>query len=175
MLNLDVALSSFWQLARHWKNGQKAKLELNCEDENLYIQLSATLGKPDHVHFPAPFPPPQPASCKRKSPSQLRRQERRREEALAKADKAVPSTEASSQHSEKEVHEKAEAEAEVMEPFNCDQCGHTASCKEILMKHIAEKHKETETQDSEPISSNLSFQCDQCDFTGASDSSNTPE
>ena len=37
------------------------------------------------------------------------------------------------------------------------------------MKHIAEKHKETETQDSEPISSNLSFQRDQCDFTGASD------
>ena len=55
MLNLDVALSSFWQLARHWKNGQKAKLELNSEDANLYIQLSATLGKPDHVHFPAPF------------------------------------------------------------------------------------------------------------------------
>ena len=137
MLNLDVALSSFWQLARHWKNGQKAKLELNCEDENLYIQLSATL-----VHFPAPFPPPQPASCKRKSPSQLRRQERRREEALAKADKAVPLTEASSQHSEKEVHEKA---VEVMEPFKCDQCGHTASCKEIMIKHIAEKHKETET------------------------------
>ena len=99
-------------------------------------------------------------------PSQLCRQERRREEALAKADKAVPSTEASSQHSEKEVHEKA---VKVMEPFKCDQCGHTASCKEIMIKHIAEKHKETETQDSEPISSNLSFQCDQCDFTGASD------
>ena len=156
------------------KNGQKAKLELKCEDENLYIRLSATLGHPDHVHFPAPIPPPQPASCKRKSPSQLRRQERRREEALAKADKAVPSTEASSQHSEKEVHEKA---VEVMEPINCDQCGHAASCKEILMKHIAEKHKETETQDSEPISSNLLFPCDQCNFTGASDkdSSNTPE
>ena len=118
---------------------------------NIYIQLSATLGKPDHVHFPAPFPPPQPASCKKKSPSQLRRQERRREEALAKAakaDKAVPSTEDSSQHSEKEVLEKAEAE--VMEPFNCDQCGHPASCKEILMKHIAENHKETGTQESEP-------------------------
>ena len=56
-----------------------------------------------------------------------------------------------------------------MEPFNCDQCGHAASCKEIMIKHIAEKHKETETQDSEPISSNLSFQWYQCDFTGASD------
>ena len=123
------------------------------------------LGKPDHVHFLAPFPPPQPGSCKRKSPSQLHGQECRREEAFPKADKAVPSTEASSQHSEKEVHEKAD----VMEPFNCDRCGHTASCKEILMKYISEKRKETETQDSEPISSNLSFQCDQCNFTGASD------
>ena len=112
-----MAFSSFWQLARHWKNGQKAKLELNCEDGNLYIELSTKLGNPDHVHFPAPFPPPQPASCKRKSPSQLRRQQRRREEALAKAYKAVPSTEDSSQHPEKEVQDNA---IEVMEPFSCD-------------------------------------------------------
>ena len=26
MFNLDVAVASFWQLARHWKQGDKAKL-----------------------------------------------------------------------------------------------------------------------------------------------------
>ena len=47
MSNLDVAVSSFWQLARHWKMGEKAKLELLCEGEKLYIQLSAVLGHAD--------------------------------------------------------------------------------------------------------------------------------
>ena len=28
MSNLDVAVSSFWQLARHWKSGGKSKPEL---------------------------------------------------------------------------------------------------------------------------------------------------
>lgn len=56
-----------------------------------------------------------------------------------------------------------------LELFKCDQCGHMASCKENLTKHIDEKHKKTETNDPEPILSNLSFHCDQCNFTGASD------
>ena len=47
MLNLEVALSSFWQLARNWRQGEEAKLELSCEDGNLQIQLSASLGHPD--------------------------------------------------------------------------------------------------------------------------------
>ena len=95
MSNLDVAVSSFWQLARHWKQGDKAKLELTCEDGSLHMQLSAALGHPDHPHFPHPPPPPPPAPSppilkKKKSPSQLRRQERRRQEALAKAEEAAP-------------------------------------------------------------------------------------
>ena len=83
-----------WQLARHWKQGDKAKLELSCEDGSLHMQLSAVLGHPDLLHFPHPPPPhpPPPTSTptppvlkKKKSPSQLRRQERRRKEALDKA------------------------------------------------------------------------------------------
>ena len=62
MLNVEVAVSSFWQLARHWKSGDKAKLELACEGGNLHLQLSASLGHPDHVHFPAPSSPPLPSS-----------------------------------------------------------------------------------------------------------------
>ena len=62
MSNLDVSVSSFWQLARHWKSGGKAKLELTCEDGSLHIQLSAVLGDPDQPHFPHPPPhhPPHP-------------------------------------------------------------------------------------------------------------------
>ena len=93
MSNLDVAVTSFWQLARHWKQGDKAKLELSCEDGILHMLLSAVLGHPDQPHFP--HPPPQDhalspplAQVKKKSPSQLGRQERRKCEANAKADKA---------------------------------------------------------------------------------------
>ena len=93
MSNVDVAVTSFWQLARHWKQGEKAKLELSYEDGNLHMHLSAVLGHPYQPHFPHPPPPdhaPSPplATVKKKSPSQLRRQERRKCEANVKDDKA---------------------------------------------------------------------------------------
>ena len=85
MLNLDVAVASFWQLARHWKQGDKAKLELVCEDRSFHMKLSTELGHPDHPQFHPPSPPcpPSPptfpALKKKKSPSQLHREKRRRE------------------------------------------------------------------------------------------------
>ena len=85
MSNLDVAVASFWQLARHWKKGDKAKLELSCEGENLHIQLSAVLVHPDQPHFPYPPASTPPPQFIKKSPSKLRRQECRRQEALEKA------------------------------------------------------------------------------------------
>ena len=183
----------FWQLARHWKSGHTSKLELACEGGNLQIQLSATLGHPDHVHFPAPDsslaphpPPPPPASSfKKKSPSQLRRQVRRQEEALAKADKATPNKEYICKPSEKEVFDTpeeaenisqtvsaqlpAEKSAELLKLFKCDQCDHTCSCKEAMRKHVAEVHKEVTTQGVQPIPSTKSFKCDQCENETASD------
>ena len=60
MMNLEVALGSFWQLARHWKQGESAKLELSCEDGNLQLQLSASLGHPDSIHFTDPGSAPSP-------------------------------------------------------------------------------------------------------------------
>ena len=189
MLNLEVAVSSFWQLARHWKSGEKAKLELACEGGNLHLQLSAELGHPDHIHFPAPSPAPSaapscaplPASSKRKSPSQIRRQERKRREALASADKSVlPETPPKLPENEviKEAVEVTVNSNENVSPkntvqnldiFNCDQCGHTASCKANLMKYIDEKHKDIKIQDIEAIPSYIPLHCDQCDFVGASD------
>ena len=41
MSNLDVALASFWQLARHWKQGEAAVLDMSCEAGSLNIQHSA--------------------------------------------------------------------------------------------------------------------------------------
>ena len=73
MSNLDVAIASFWQLARHWQHGEAVKLEMFSEAGSLNIQLNAKLGHPDHLHFHHLSAPP----SKRKSPSQLRRQERR--------------------------------------------------------------------------------------------------
>ena len=51
MINLELALGSFWQLARHWKMGDTAKLELSCEGGNLQLNFSAKLGHPDLQHF----------------------------------------------------------------------------------------------------------------------------
>ena len=60
MLNIDVAVNSFWQFARCWKNCEKAKLELSCENGYLGMNLSARLGHPDILHFhpPPPLSPP---------------------------------------------------------------------------------------------------------------------
>ena len=51
MANMDVALASFWQLARHRQLGEAAKPELPCEDGSLNIQLNAKRGHPDLLHF----------------------------------------------------------------------------------------------------------------------------
>ena len=92
MSNLDLAVTSFWQLARHWNQGEKAKLELACEDGTLHLQLSAELGHPEKPHFTqTPQAPQTPYhSCKRKSPSQMRRQERRKSEAISKTVSEAP-------------------------------------------------------------------------------------
>ena len=111
MSNLDVALAGFWQIARHWKKGDKAKLELSCEAGSLHLQLSAMLGHPDQPHFPHPSPPPSTSSCKRKSPSQLRRQDRRRKEAVFRVDETAKDLvkETAAKPSEKNTEKDAHA------------------------------------------------------------------
>ena len=168
MSNLDVAVGSFWQLARHWKNGDKAKLELSCEDGSLQMQLSAVLGLPDQPHFshPPPYPhhapPPQP---KKKSPSQLCRQERRRHEAEAVAgDKADSNVNIIVEEHESEVSHDVSIpketeivlEADIEEPavklppnaagesypmFKCDQCNYINQTEKGLGMHVRKKHR----------------------------------
>ena len=48
MCNLDMALASFWHLARHWQQGEAAQLEMSCEAGSLNIQLNPKLGHPLH-------------------------------------------------------------------------------------------------------------------------------
>ena len=174
MSNLDVAVATFWQLARHWKNGDKAKLELlSCEGESLYIQLSARLGPPEQQHFPDP--PQIIPSVKKKSPSQLRRQERRRQETLSKANlaKSKESDQDASKHitvveeaekskensdmnkkksSKKDVSEKVTISEEASNPKAC-----------VVEPAIKPSEKETEVP-----SSSIIFECDQCNFTSSS-------
>ena len=84
MSHLDVALASFWQIARLWQQGEAAKIEMSCEAWSLNIQLNAKFGHSDLLHFLNHSAPP----CKRKSPSQLRRQERRRHAAKINVEEA---------------------------------------------------------------------------------------
>ena len=180
MTNLDVAVGSFWQLARHWNQGGKAKLELSCEDGNLHMQLSAVLGHPDQPHFPHPpphhHPPPPPSfppARKRKSPSQLRRQERRKQEALAKAEEADLQEESEiglieSADTENVVEAESENPAEMLvgntakdsgPKFKCDQCDYTNATEWGLSQHTRMKHRisqvdgniDIEDEDSEEV------------------------
>ena len=73
-----MALAEFWKIARHWKQGDNAMLELSCKAGSLLMQLTAKLGHPDLPHFPSTTLPP---VFKKKSPSRLRCQERWRQEA----------------------------------------------------------------------------------------------
>ena len=84
MFNLDVALASFWQLARHWKHGEAAALDMSCEAGSHNIQQNAKLGHPDLLHFHNPSAHP----CKTKYPSQLCQQERRRHAAKTNVEDA---------------------------------------------------------------------------------------
>ena len=41
-----MALASLWHLARHWQQGEAAKLEMSGEAGSLNIQLNPKLGHP---------------------------------------------------------------------------------------------------------------------------------
>ena len=156
MTNLELALGSFWQLARHWKMGDTAKLELTCEGGNLQMNFSAKLGHPDLQHFQQEKPPPSstsppvtspPLSCKRKTPSQLRRQDRRRCAALDKAatfqaavKAATDRTAADKAASHKVAAEKAVAEKAVADDAIAEKAVAGRAADEENKKVLDEKY-----------------------------------
>ena len=91
---------------------------------------------PDKPHFPDP-----PSSQKKKSLSQLRRQERRREEAVSKSDKSIQES------SDKDVHPSNDSDKR-------SETEHTNILSEVTEKSASQAAK---------------FKCDQCSFKGASD------
>ena len=128
------------------------------------MQLSAELGHPDQPHFP--HPPPQhapPPSGKKKSPSQLRHQERRKQEAQSKADEAaskvdnisenivniVPANVSTGQETETveaEIQEPAvkpvDKSAEQLNPvYKCNQCNYKHTTEKGLGMHVRMKHR----------------------------------
>ena len=52
----------------------KSVLELSCEAGDIKMTMASKLGHPDKLHFP----PPPDSFIKNKSPSMIRRQERRK-------------------------------------------------------------------------------------------------
>ena len=181
MSNLSVAVASFWQLARHWNKGEKAKLELVCEDGSLHMQLSASLGHPDEPHFPQP--PPSTSFTKKKSPSQLRRQERCRQEALnqngktgtAKDSAKEPPKEVSKESSNLPNGEAANEASNIpngeaeKEKDSAEESLKKAS--KVIARNMAEKEKESvavsTAKDAEEPS--LPFVCDQCDYSNTTE------
>ena len=76
---LDFALASFWKFARIWKVGKNCKLTLTCNQGQGEVHLVAGLGAADEQHLPLDGLRSQKYRRK-KTPSQLRREERRRDE-----------------------------------------------------------------------------------------------
>jgi hypothetical protein len=164
--NLDVAVSSFWQLARHWNQDDKAKLELSCEGGTLQLQLSAVLGHQERPHFlhppsshpPPPVHPPPPSvqpKQKNKSPSKIRRQERwhieasksNKEDGILKeaSKKDNPNSETSDDEGTKDISDSpnvmtAEMAAPVESYFNCDQCSFKDVSKNEVKQHTIVTH-----------------------------------
>ena len=159
-----------------------------CEGKNLNLQLSASLGHSNPVHFPSPSAAPPQSSCRRKSPSQLRRQKGRQDEAIHKAKKAAPAKEAIMKHSEKKLFRvfillkrlqkyllsilhtsRLKSQHQSLGLSSVIIVTSLASAEKKLRKHNNQEHRVDNIQDVQLTSTFLSFQCDQCDYIDASD------
>ena len=177
MKNLEVALVNFWQLARHWKQGESAKLELSCEAGSLNLQLTAKLGHPDLEHFPPPSMPPPPASWKRKSPSQVRRQERRQKEAYERAaadENASVKAAADKASADKAAADKAAADKAAADKAAADKAAadkaaadKAAADKAAADKAISDKAEADKAAGDKHIAVKIKakkFTCAKCDY-----------
>ena len=82
---VDFALATFWEFVKIWRTKASSKLLLSCEGGCAHVELVANLGQPDGQHVQGP---PQSLLGRWKSPAQLRRSERRRQEFLKKKNEA---------------------------------------------------------------------------------------
>ena len=105
---------------RHWKKCDISKLELGCEDGSLQMTMTFKLGYPDELNFP----PPHDFLTKKKSPSIVRRQERRKNEAS---------------NNDKEV--ETENVSQTALQFKCDLWDYRNISEKRLKQHPRMKHK----------------------------------
>ena len=148
LTNEAEALSAFKSFCRIWGSGGCGSLHLETQNEEVTIKLEQHLGpllglRPGPIGREAEKPP----SVKYKSPSQLRRHERRRQEALSKA--ATKASEA-----EENIHKSTDDDAisnsdKVQNVFKCDQCDYTNKTEKGLKQHTRMKHKIPETPEME--------------------------
>ena len=79
---LDFAMATFWEFTKMWKNKANSRLVLTCKEGRGHVELVADLGLPGDHHVLHPLPP-SPLQ-RRKTPAQLRRSEKRRQDFMNK-------------------------------------------------------------------------------------------
>ena len=162
MLNIDVAVNTFWQFARCWKTCENAKLDLSCQNGFLELNFSTNLGHPDLTHFPPPAPQPQPPtpplhSCKTKNPSQIRREERRRKNRINKTETESETVEVETENSVEntipvnniqttnKAQEMSEETYQLCKQFKCEKCDFTTKGLDNLDVHKIQQYIELST------------------------------
>ena len=159
MLNIDVAVNTFWQFARCWKTSETAKLELTCQNGFLQLNMSTSLGHPDLLHFPPP-PPPQPPTpplqlFKVKTPSQLKREDRRKQERSNENDSNFEEIKTTVEVKNTQFLSNTEFPnntLEMLQPtcqmtncFKCDKCDYKTESIDNLNVHKTQSHPEAIT------------------------------
>ena len=105
------------------------------------MHMSENLGLPDQFHFPLPLPPEPPTSgisCKRKSPSRLRRQDCRQQEKSEDITVVNPV----------ENVEKDKKQSKKLHPtvYKCTHCEHGYTVTEALLLHKKSIHPKCSPQ-----------------------------
>ena len=107
-LNLTLLWQVFWEFVKLWKAKRNCKLVLSSNEGQGEVQLVAGLGVSEDLHHL-----PQKVHVKRKkSPSQMRREEKRRQD---RAERALESRQVSS-----DEHRKAEEVTNVLQDESVD-------------------------------------------------------
>ena len=125
MCSLEVTLAHFYQFAAHWKNGDKATLNLSCETGKLKLEFFTHLDHPDLEHF---------EKTKKPSSSRLRRQKRRH----PVTKEANKETETIVQTEQTKLKESKLAETQTVHA--CNICGKIFETECILVGHVQEVH-----------------------------------
>ena len=171
---VDSFIQKFYQL---WKTGATAHLDLNTHAGQAWVGIRVQLG---HVPDPVPQESQPRPHFKKRSPSYLKRQEKRRAAHSASTGENIFSAEKAASKNvnddkteyavspenlddkikvESQVEPRQEVVAEkVADCFSCDKCDFTSVREDELMIHMAKKHalidKDAEFMESKQLDMN---------------------